>query len=109
MKRLLVLLLLSGAVGVVLWLDRGRPTTVEKKRQTEELAPELDTGAVDHITLERDGAKRVLQRKNGAWWLGDNTRADDAAAEAILSTLRYGRVERLVDPSLKVQLGRAHL
>jgi hypothetical protein len=113
MKRLVVLLALAAVVAALLLLDRRRPTSSDIRRAAEALAPDLDTGAVDRITIERAGVTLVLARKNGVWWLDSDgnpsLRADDAAAEAVLSTLRYGRVERLVDTTLRVKLDRARL
>jgi hypothetical protein len=107
MKRLGILAALLLAVAAVLWLDRGRPSTDEKRLAAGELAPQL--GNLGRIAIDRGDDRVVLLRKDGSWWLGDGTRADDAAAEAVLSTLRYGRVERLVAANLDVKLERAHV
>ncbi len=97
---LVVLSALLLGVAALVYFDRGRPTTDEVKRATEQLFPGLDPARVDKIVIERGGAAITLLRRAG-WWLGDGTRADDAAVDPILSTLAYGQVERLVDSAAR--------
>jgi hypothetical protein len=92
-SALLVLALVGAAVAVAVWLDRGRPTTDERRVEHAQLAPGFDAARADVIELERDGKRVRVEKRNGAWWLGP-TRADDAAVEAIVSTLQYAQVER---------------
>jgi hypothetical protein len=106
MKRLLILAAILLAVAAALWLDRDRPTTDQIHKTSEQLFPGLDPGRIDHLTIDRGAEHLELQKKNG-WWLADGTRADDAAIDPILSTLTYGRVERVV--SIQPKVDRVHL
>jgi hypothetical protein len=107
MKRVALLAAVAALIAALVWWDRGRPTTVDSKRATEELAPRL--GTVDRIVIERRPRSVTMVSDHGQWRLQNGTRADDRAVDALLSTLRYGRVERLVDARLDVKLDRAHI
>jgi hypothetical protein len=112
-STLVILVALAALVGIAVYFDRARPTTDEHRRATTQLFPKLDPSLIDRVGIERRGVTLSLERKNSAWWLGDGTRAADASVEAILSTLSYGQVERVLDDSLRAQSGveapRVHL
>jgi hypothetical protein len=112
MTRLLILAALAIGVVALILFDRGRPSTDEQHRATEQLFVHFDPARVDEITIERGGSTFKLERRSGLWWL-DGVRADDAAVEPILSTLTYGRVERRVKPEARAETGvdapRVHL
>lgn len=106
MKRVRSLVVLGGLVLVVAalwWWDQRRGGVDE-----DQLFPGLDRGAVRAVTIERDGAKVVIERDGAAWRAG-GVRADGDAVDQLLGAMEFERVARRVgrDPVLARKVGLA--
>ncbi len=113
-RTLAILALAVLLVAVVVWLDRERPGSDERRQKAELLLPGLDPDRVQAVVLEPPpGADRPpvhIDRVDGVWriaapraWAG--RRADASAVDEMLASLAALRRQRELEDVVEAEVG----
>jgi len=106
----IVLFVVALAIGLWLWVDRGRVTSGERSARDKSVFPAWRRDDLARIVVAHDGETIVLERDakvDSAWRLTSprQERADQAAAERLVTTLEFASRVRNVDEGAELGLG----
>ncbi len=102
-----VMVVIAAALGLWLWLDRGRVTSSERKAREGHVFSAWRKDELRNVTIEHEGETIVLVREGQEWRMRSprEERTDAAAVDRLLTTLEFATIARRTSEGTSLGLG----